>query len=161
MLPNHPSPTMYQTSQQYAGGSSYTCPSSLEGIAQVSYGPASAVTYAPSSENIAYSTRGLVQATPPIISYGPSISSLGFSGSSSPAASSFQYFSSAAQGRAYSSSSSQYQFCTLQQEYHFAPENFLKPGKEGMFVGEAEQIRPFIEKAFEEVLHIPFLMISK
>lgn len=44
-----------------------------------------------------------------------------------------------------------YNLFPTKQEYHFAPELFLKPGKEGIFVGKAEEIRPHIENAFEKI----------
>lgn len=42
-------------------------------------------------------------------------------------------------------------------EYHFAPDNFIRPGKGGAFIGKAEQIRPFVEEAFEKIFgcHFP------
>jgi len=44
-----------------------------------------------------------------------------------------------------------YDLFPKKQEYHFNPELFLKPGKEGIFVGKAEEIRPHIENAFEKM----------
>ncbi|MBI2666476.1 hypothetical protein HYX13_02595 [Candidatus Woesearchaeota archaeon] len=41
-------------------------------------------------------------------------------------------------------------------EYHFQPDQFLKPGKEGKFVGQAEDIKEFIIEAFEKMLHSQF-----
>ncbi|HIG92780.1 TPA: hypothetical protein HA234_01120 [Candidatus Woesearchaeota archaeon] len=58
-------------------------------------------------------------------------------------------YSSSAHISAYKFNPSQYQFLTTQAEYHFQPDTFLKPGREGMFVGKAEEIRPYIEQAFE------------
>ncbi len=43
-----------------------------------------------------------------------------------------------------------------QLEYHFDPDEFLRPGREGIFVGDAAQIREHIEKAFELLLGQPF-----
>ncbi len=43
-----------------------------------------------------------------------------------------------------------------QTEYHFMPEQFLKPGKEGIFVGEAAQLRPFVEETFQKLFQQPF-----
>lgn len=37
-------------------------------------------------------------------------------------------------------------------EYHFVPDNFIRPGKGGVFIGKAEQIRPFVEEAFEKII---------
>ncbi len=39
----------------------------------------------------------------------------------------------------------------LKAEYNFLPDNFLIPGREGKFVGEAEEIRGFTEEAFEKL----------
>ncbi len=44
----------------------------------------------------------------------------------------------------------------IHREYHFNPISFLKPGKEGKFVGRAEEIRPFVEEAFSKMCHEPF-----
>lgn len=41
-------------------------------------------------------------------------------------------------------------------EYHFNPEEFLKPGKGGKFVGQAEEVRAFVEEAFEKMFNCPF-----
>ena len=51
----------------------------------------------------------------------------------------------------YSFSKPQYNIAQTHTEYHFSPEVFLKPGKEGMFVGKAEEIRENIETAFQVV----------
>ena len=45
---------------------------------------------------------------------------------------------------------------TLQPEYHFQPDNFLRPGKEGVFVGEAVQIKEHIEETFEKMFDEKF-----
>jgi hypothetical protein len=39
------------------------------------------------------------------------------------------------------------------REYHFQPDNFIKPGKHSIFVGDAEQIRPFVEETFSRLFH--------
>ncbi|MDP3989617.1 MAG: hypothetical protein Q8Q01_00240 [archaeon] len=44
-----------------------------------------------------------------------------------------------------------YDLFPTKSEYHFLPEQFLIPGKEGIFVGKAEEIRPHIENAFEKI----------
>lgn len=41
-------------------------------------------------------------------------------------------------------------------EYHFIPENFIRPGKEGAFIGDAEQIKPFVEETFQRMFNLPF-----
>ena len=45
---------------------------------------------------------------------------------------------------------------TPQAEYHFQPDNFLKPGREGSFVGEAAQIKEHIEETFEKMFNQKF-----
>lgn len=37
------------------------------------------------------------------------------------------------------------------QEYHFQPDDFLLPGRGGRFVGEAGQVKEFVEEAFSAV----------
>ena len=44
-----------------------------------------------------------------------------------------------------------YDFFKAEKNYNFIPDNFLKPGKEGTFVGKAEEIKPFILEAFEKM----------
>ncbi len=56
----------------------------------------------------------------------------------------------------YAASSVQYLMSAPQAEYHFIPDDFLKPGKEGKFVGAAEEIREFVEEAFARMLDAPF-----
>jgi len=41
-------------------------------------------------------------------------------------------------------------------EYNFLPDNFLIPGKGGKFVGEAEEVREFVEKTFQKMFNKPF-----
>ncbi len=41
-------------------------------------------------------------------------------------------------------------------EYHFHPEEFLKPGKEGKFIDQAEEIKEYIVVAFEKIFECPF-----
>lgn len=49
-----------------------------------------------------------------------------------------------------------YELFKPQREYLFQPEDFLKPGKEGRFVGKAEEIKEFVEGAFERLMGQPF-----
>lgn len=56
----------------------------------------------------------------------------------------------------YSVQQEKYIFLTVQPEYHFVPDNFLKPGKEGIFVGKAEEVREFVEETFEKIFQQPF-----
>ena len=43
-----------------------------------------------------------------------------------------------------------------QTEYHFHPETFLKPGREGRFIGQAEEIREYVEETFAALFDEPF-----
>jgi hypothetical protein len=65
-------------------------------------------------------------------------------------------FSADKPGSSYHSNSLNYQLFQTLPNYNFVPDNFLKPGKLGMFVGKAEEIRGHIERAFEEIFHKPF-----
>ena len=56
----------------------------------------------------------------------------------------------------YSLPQENYIFSLPRPEYHFIPDNFLKPGKEGLFVGKAEEVREFVEEAFEKIFKQPF-----
>lgn len=109
------------------------------------YSHLEAITYSSSSDGgqVAYS----IAAT--------SSSFLGYA-LSFPLLKPFEGYHSPASWQSYQQSPEQYHFPALQQEYHFTPDHFLKPGKEGKFVGQAEEIREFIEEAFEQVFHIPF-----
>ena len=69
---------------------------------------------------------------------------------------SFQYSIEKEKLLPYSLQQENYIFHTPKQEYLFVPENFLKPGKEGIFVGKAEEIREFVEETFEKIFQLPF-----
>lgn len=56
----------------------------------------------------------------------------------------------------YNASSGQYSFQIIKPEYHFDPALFLRPGKEGGFVGKAEEVREFVETAFEKIFQASF-----
>lgn len=66
------------------------------------------------------------------------------------------YHSFEAKSLPYQNNPSEYNFFKQEVNYNFIPDNFLKPGKLGMFVGKAEDIREHIEKAFELMFHEPF-----
>ena len=68
----------------------------------------------------------------------------------------FSYQATDISSHVYSHNQANYVFHTPQAEYHFAPDNFLKPGKEGIFVGQAEEVREFVEETFEKIFHQPF-----
>jgi len=52
--------------------------------------------------------------------------------------------------------SGSYQLFPMRENYHFIPDDFLKPGKEGSFVGHAEEIQEHIEEAFERMFECKF-----
>ncbi len=120
---------MYQMSQSYCGGN---C-SHLEYVAH------SAVSYNPSSPSSGYNFQS---------------SSRGYSFSS--LESSAAYHSGSSSSGGYSSSSVNYLQFKPQTEYLFSPEVFLQPGREGSFVGKAEEVRSFVEEAFEKMFHEEF-----
>ena len=57
---------------------------------------------------------------------------------------------SAAAGREYKL------FPPVHAEYHFHPEEFLRSGREGRFIGRAEEIKEYIVEAFERIFKAPF-----
>ncbi|MBU0457411.1 MAG: hypothetical protein ABH824_06920 [Nanoarchaeota archaeon] len=68
-------------------------------------------------------------------------------------ASSFQY-QSEGQKAGYSYNSNQnpnYNLFQIQPEYNFIPDNFLKPGRSGTFVGNTEDIKEYVEEAFQRI----------
>ena len=66
------------------------------------------------------------------------------------------YSSEAAKPLSYSLNHGNYLFSVPQMEDHFIPDNFLKPGKEGIFVGQAEEVKEFVEDAFRHIFHKSF-----
>lgn len=56
----------------------------------------------------------------------------------------------------YSSPNNAYQLFSSQKNYDFVPDSFLRPGKLGMFVGKAEEVREFVEEGFELMFHEKF-----
>lgn len=48
-----------------------------------------------------------------------------------------------------------YNLFTIQPEYHFIPDDFLKPGQNSIFVGKAEEIKEYVEEAFEHIFNRP------
>ena len=60
------------------------------------------------------------------------------------------------QVKAYKNSLQAYSLFHPQRNYNFIADNFLKPGKEGAFVGDAEEIKEFIEAAFEKMFGSSF-----
>jgi len=70
--------------------------------------------------------------------------------------SSFRYRTEEISLPAYSTNQAAYVFHAPRPEYHFVPDHFLKPGKEGIFVGKAEEVKEFVEEAFEKIFDRPF-----
>lgn len=49
-----------------------------------------------------------------------------------------------------------YDLFKTNKNYDFIPDNFLKPGKEGLFVGKAEEVKELVEEAFEKMFNVSF-----
>lgn len=61
----------------------------------------------------------------------------------------------------YSSStnlSNSYNIVPIRENYHFIPDDFLKPGlgDQGFFVGKAEEIESYVKETFEKMFNRPF-----
>lgn len=94
----------------------------------------------------------LIQAFPQAQSYGASI--ISFPHFSPPG---FQYSSLQEQGGYKAHSAAAYSLVTPSHtEYHFRPSEFLKQGKEGKFIGKAEDIKDYIVDTFEKIFHARF-----
>ncbi len=119
---------MYQMSQSYCGRN---C-SPLEYVAH------SAVSYSPTSSGYSFQS-----------------SSRGYNFSSLESYVAYHFENSSSSG-GYSSSSINYLQFKPQTEYLFSPETFLQPGREGLFVGKAEEVRSFVEEAFEKMFQEKF-----
>ena len=152
---------MYQMSQ------SYTCTNCGEGgnwsgnaSRGISYSPLESVV---SSSAVSYESRSSVGGNGYFVV--PSASNSSLSSKLSPEYS-FSFNSSSNSGLSYSSSSSSpvsykssslgYGLFQSQQNYNFIPDNFLKQGNLGMFVGKADEIKEFVEEAFELMFHEAF-----
>lgn len=135
---------MYQTSQSYA------CSSCGGGSRGISYSPLESVV---SGSAVSYESRSSLGGS----GYSVASSSRGYNFGFSSASSNpgFSYNSSASPV-SYQSSSLGYSLFQSQQNYEFIPDDFLKPGNWGMFVGEAEEIKKFVEEAFELMFHETF-----
>jgi len=135
---------MYNTSHCSGGSCGYSPRNSggLEYIASAAVSPTSArQSYQVSdSENTFYSASAVMEAPQSAVQFSANFAPLLYES-----------------GRiAYGINSLPYELFKPQREYNFQPDNFLKPGKEGTFVGKAEQIREHIETAFEKIFHLPF-----
>ncbi len=58
--------------------------------------------------------------------------------------------------QSYNSAKEYARFQTIHTEYHFVPDSFIRPGKEGAFIGDAEQIKSFVEETFQQMFNLPF-----
>jgi len=137
---------MYQTSQGYCSSGSCGMGGSYGGGRGISYSPLESVI---SGSSVSYESRtslgnGYSFVAPRSYQVGFSSSTPSFSYSSSPSSISYQ------------ASTLDYSLFQSQQNYDFLPDDFLKPGKLGMFVGKAEEIKEFVEEAFQLMFHEPF-----
>ncbi|MBT3297871.1 hypothetical protein HN385_03030 [archaeon] len=49
-----------------------------------------------------------------------------------------------------------YELFKTRENYHFIPDNFIVPGRSGMFVGDSEEVRGYVEDAFEKMFEEKF-----
>ncbi|MBI2572861.1 hypothetical protein HYV86_03300 [Candidatus Woesearchaeota archaeon] len=114
-------------------------------------------------ERIAYSASALVSGDhagsyvhfPRIMPMSP-ISMKELSHSSEPSVRYNMAAASCSESSYSASTKTHYELFTPHNEYHFQPEQFLERGKEGGFVGNAQEIRSFVEEAFENLMETPF-----
>lgn len=57
---------------------------------------------------------------------------------------------------AYQNNPNQYQFFKPETNYHFIPDQFLTGKNLGGFVGKAEEVKEFVEEAFQTIFNQPF-----
>ncbi len=139
--------------------SSYISPS--RSSAQFSHAPSSPLEYIAHSA-ISYSSHHEPTSYANNISpSGSSLSSYLHLSFSHPSSSTFSPSSSPSKYsyspklQSYSKNQTHYQHLRTHQEYHFAPATFLKPGKHSIFVGDAEQIRSYVEETFSLLFNSP------
>ena len=137
---------MYQKSQSYA------CSSCGGGSRGISYSPLESVV---SGSAVSYESRSSMNGSGYFMPSASSSSGYSF-GFSSFSNSGLSYNSSASAPASYQSSSIAYNLFQSQQNYNFIPDDFLKPGNLGMFVGKADEIKEFVEEAFELMFHESF-----
>ena len=82
------------------------------------------------------------------------VSSGGYGGNFVPMAMSYHGQESGLKG--YQNNLAGYDLFKTEKNYHFIPDDFLKPGKEGIFVGKAEEIKDHVEEAFEKIFKTNF-----
>jgi len=138
---------MYQTSRcQTCTGCDYSFASS--GTSSYSGGLESIAHQAPDyqSQSFEYSSSGNSFAYTATPSYSTSIVmplQMSYSGTNT-------------SSQLYQNQSVNYSFFQTQKNYAFSPDDFLKPGKEGKFIGKAEEIREHLEEAFAKIFNFPF-----
>src|SRR3989338_3798868 len=135
---------MYQMSH-YISTPQFSSPQYSSHSSPLEYIAHSAVAYSSAEPTVTYA-----QITPSFHSY-TSFSSL-FPHSSPPQQSNYSY---SPKLHSYSKNQTQYHHPKIHQEYHFKPDTFLKPGKHSIFVGNAEQIRPYVEETFSLLFNTP------
>ncbi len=144
---------MYQMSQsygptpQFSNSSSYSSRSTspLEYIAH------SAISYSSADSSPLYFN---MSSTPTNSTYTPFLSSLFPSSPHSSSTTHSSRYSYSSKFHSYSHNQTQYiHLNKTHQEYHFKPDTFLKPGKHSIFVGDAQQIRPFVEETFSHLFN--------
>ena len=59
-------------------------------------------------------------------------------------------------GSAYEKQAVAYQFARAEKNYSFTPDDFLVPGREGRFVGAAEEVKELVEEAFTKIFDSTF-----
>lgn len=65
-------------------------------------------------------------------------------------------YNSAEKSVAYQNNPNQYQFFKPETNYHFIPDQFLTGKNLGGFVGKAEEVKEFVEEAFQHLFNQPF-----
>ncbi len=147
---------MYQMSQsydsapQFSHSPSYRSPLSYSSHSSspLEYIAHSAISYSNSEPIISYASM-TSPSSPSYTSFFPSLFPSISPSSSFPS----QNYNYSSKLHPYSKNQTQYHHFQTHQEYHFQPNNFLKPGKHSIFVGNAEQIRPFVEETFFHLFH--------
>lgn len=133
-------PSQYQTAPTSFGNPSFHSQgySRLESMAHAEF----------ERPAIAYS----IQSFPSPRVYGASMTSFPFSSPTT-----FTYSSAEVKSGCGANSSASYSlFTPSHAEYHFHPQDFLRPGKEGKFIGKAEEIKEYVMDAFEKIFQAPF-----
>ena len=147
---------MYNLSQGYAVNSSPPSPSIDHSLSPTICSP---IYSTGGSSRLEYIAHSEVSSVPEQVAYrlaSKSFSPQSYGPGLVSATPLFAYQRNNHHNSAYQHNPALYQLHTMQPEYHFQPDQFLKPGKEGMFVGKAEEIREHIEQAFETIFQASF-----